>query len=173
MSKLGPELIVKIVSSHFSSKSFSTYVENPYIDQMFKLLNKPICTSITADDRILFNIRSRNAKLFTAFAFKFDFGFCAKYLVLGGDMKRVVSIPAYLYKALDVYEQLGTDLDYSVIEYLPYENVAKCAFNKREVTIEIGSTERFWKFIKSLDDIRKGYVADFFKNGDYKEEVLS
>ena len=173
MSKLGSELKVRVESSETSPKKFITYVENPYIDQMFKLLNKPICTSITADDRILFNIRSRNAKLFTACAFKFDFGFCAKYLVLGGDMKRVVSIPAYLYKALDVYEQLGTDLAYSVIEYLPYENVAKCAFNEREVTIEIGSTESFWIFVKSLDNIRKGYVAEFLTNGDYKEEVLS
>lgn len=173
MSKLGSELIVRVESSETSPKNFTTYAENPYIDQMFKLLNKPICTSVTADDRIMFNIRMTDGKLFTANAFKFDFGFCAKYLVLGGDMKRVVSIPAYLYRALDVYGQIGTDLAYSAIEYSPYENVAKCAFGEREATIDMGSTERFWKFVKSLDNIRKGYVADFLRNGDYKEMVLS
>lgn len=172
MSKLGPELIVKIVSSDLSSKRFSTYVENPFIDQMFKLLNKPICTSITADDSIIFNIRMTDGGLFTANAFAFDFGFNTKYLVLGGDMKRVVSIPSYLYKALDVYEHIGTNLAFSAIEYLPYENVAKCAFNERKVTTEMGSTEGFWKFVKSLDNIRKGYVSDFLENGAYKEEVL-
>lgn len=172
MSKLGPELIVKIASSDFSSKSFSTYVENPYIDQMFKLLNKPICTSITADDCITLSIQMTDGGLFTTNAFKFDFGYHTKYIVLGGDMKRVVHIPSYLYKALDVYKQIGTNLAFSAIEYLPYKNIVTCALNEREATMEMGSTEGFWKFVKSLDNIRKGYVADFLRIGDYEKEVL-
>lgn len=172
MSELGPELIVRIKPSNFSPKKSATYVKNPYIIPLFDLLKKPVCTSIEADDAITFSIPLTDGLFVTANAYKFDFDFQSKFLVLGGDMKRVVTIPEYLYKALDMYERMGTNLTYD-ISYLPYGNIAICKFCNREETVEMGSTEGFWKFVKSLDNIRKGYVADFFKIGDYKEVVLS
>ena len=174
MNKLGPELMVTVMSSDNAHKHFSELIKDPFIVPLFEILSEPICLSIQAEDLFSFTIKTISGEIFTATAMHFDVhNHCNHYVVLGGDMETTKEISPIVFKALRVYAKNANFSYVCNIGYESLEGIATCESNGHTERVGVWGLKNFSRLCGCIDSILSGEMAEKLKNKCCEGDVLS